>query len=123
MVKKKEVFVLVFMALLIQWVLSTLTLFPERFHQLLYLSLSLLLILYIFLVRYIIEIFHIQKPLFILAISTILLNILALIDFLLYPLFGGSTGQMYGVVFIYGFYPISTILGILYGIYLYKHLP
>jgi hypothetical protein len=123
MVKKKEVFVLVFMAFLIQWVLSTLTLFPERFHQLLYLSLSLLLILYIFLVRYIIEIFHIQKPLFILAISTILLNILALIDFLLYPLFGGSTGQMYGVVFIYGFYPISTILGILYGIYLYKHLP
>ena len=117
---KKELLILFIIGFVIQFVLSELTIFRENFHDYIYISFSLVLVLYSIFIRYIIKKLNIKNIILIIVIATILLNVISFIDFVIYPMLGGSTGQMYGIVFIYGFYPISTILGIIYGVYVYK---
>ena len=117
---KKDLLILFIIGLTVQITLSKFTIFRENFHNYIYISFSLVLILYGIFLRYIIKKLNIKNIILTILLATFLLNIIGFIDFYIYPMLGGSTGQMYGLIFIYGFFPISTILGIIYGIYVYK---
>jgi len=120
MKEKKELWILFLIGLIIQLVLSELSIFNTDFHNFIYISFSLVLVLYGIFMRYIIKKLKIKSIFLTIVVATISLNIMSFIDFIIFPMLGGSTGQLYFILFIYVYYPISTILGIIYGVYIYK---
>lgn len=63
--------------------------------------------------------FKIKSKSMIVFISIFIAIIIHFSNFMLYPYTGGVTGNMYGIVFIYGL-PIAMLFGVLYALYFIK---
>ena len=84
-----------------------------------YLGFTLLLPLFGSIMHIIYHKFYIQNRVLFTTISSVLALLVLVTNYMIYPLFGGSTDKMYGTIILYGAFPMM-IIGLIYAFYFIK---
>ena len=67
------------------------------------------------------HVIRLKSKILITILSTLIFCLIFILNFVLYPVMGGSTSEMYGLMFFWGL-PPSLLVGLLYGLYIAYNL-